>query len=170
MRAFETSGDSQSKPITRHSSQSRRIALGRDAEVLVWKLGPPGELMRSQDPVELRGQPRDEVTDMRFSADGNILAVGYVSGRVNIWFADANETNSQPLTINWATEAIDKLAFVGDTSVLLVSSGSKLIQIPLDLPDLGRTIRNVFNLETRGSVRQARKRNPNLLQGAALPN
>ena len=89
---------------------------------------------------------------------------------VNIWFADANETNSQPLTINWATEAIDKLAFVGDTSVLLVSSGSKLIQIPLDLPDLGRTIRNVFNLETRGSVRQARKRNPNLLQGAALPN
>ena len=84
--------------------------------------------MRSQDPVELRGQPRDEVTDMRFSADGNILAVGYVSGRVNIWFADANETNSQPLTINWATEAIDKLAFVGDSSVLLVSSGSKLIQ------------------------------------------
>ncbi len=170
LRAFEAWGDSQSKPIMRHSSQSRRIALGRDAEVLVWKLGPPGELMRSQDPVELRGQPRDEVTDMRFSADGNILAVGYVSGRVNIWFADANETNSQPLTINWATEAIDKLAFVGDTSVLLVSSGSKLIQIPLDLPDLGRTIRNVFNLETRGSVRQARKRNPNLLQGAALPN
>ena len=170
LRAFETWSDSQSEPIMRHSSQSRRIALSRDADVLVWKLGPPGELMRSQDPVELRGQLRDPVTDMQFSADGNILAVGYVSGRVNIWFADANETHSRPLTINWASKAIDKLDFIGESSVLLVSSGSKLIQIPLELRDLGRTITDVFNLENRGSLRQARKRNPNLLQGGPLPN
>ena len=131
---------------------------------------PPLDAISSQDPVELRGQLRDQVTDMQFSADGNILAVGYVSGRVNIWFADANETNSRPLTINWASKAIDKLDFIGESSVLLVSSGSKLIQIPLELRDLGRTITDVFNLENRGSLRQARKRNPNLLQGGPLPN
>ncbi|MGC6443623.1 MAG: protein kinase domain-containing protein [Rubripirellula sp.] len=147
---------SSNRPILRHSKKFRRVALSSGGDVLVWNLGPALESLSPREPLRLSGQSNDVVTSMEFSRDEKVLVVGYRSGMLRIWFCDVDRMSTRPLVYEGLRKPIDDTCFVGDSRVLLIGSGDRILQFPTDLSELERYMRTMFEVEPGNGPRSER--------------
>ena len=85
-----------------------------------------------------------------------MLVVGYRSGMLRIWFCDGDRMSTRPLVYEGLRKPIDDTCFVGDSRVLLIGSGDRILQFPTDLSELERYMRTMFEVEPGNGPRSER--------------
>ncbi|KAG5884486.1 hypothetical protein JTB14_001281 [Gonioctena quinquepunctata] len=80
-------------------------------------------LAKASEPVVLREKLDDKVRSACFSGDGSLLAVGFMSGKIEVWNM---KENNKKTTLSLHEDPVEELVFSPNLEPILVSVGAEI--------------------------------------------